>query len=257
MPDECAAAAAGYALSLGVSHAPSSARRIRWAGLVSGEVTRCSCTSRIGPRSSKATIRSTLAHRTSAGQRHARTRRRRDAANGGVVHLPGGSTARIYGRTPYTRTPVMPWSSGSSWTREALGCLMSQSQISWPFANTGSPAACHGRSLVAAPRRHSGAVHLPVRDRTARQLAVDSGRQQVGCHSQDTTHGDGRPSAVARAMAGLAQCRLWWRAALWRARPLLSWSIDRRNVCAVDLALTTGMRLTEWSTLLDAESPAH
>lgn len=26
-----------------------------------------------------------------------------------------------------------------------------------------------------------------------------------------------------------------------------------RNVCAVDLALTTGMRLTEWSTLLDAE----
>ena len=28
-----------------------------------------------------------------------------------------------------------------------------------------------------------------------------------------------------------------------------------RNVCAVDLALTTGMRLTEWSTLLDAEIP--
>jgi site-specific recombinase XerD len=26
-----------------------------------------------------------------------------------------------------------------------------------------------------------------------------------------------------------------------------------RNVCAVDLALTSGMRLTEWSTLLDAE----
>jgi site-specific recombinase XerD len=26
-----------------------------------------------------------------------------------------------------------------------------------------------------------------------------------------------------------------------------------RNVCAVDLALTTGMRITEWSTLLDAE----
>ena len=29
-----------------------------------------------------------------------------------------------------------------------------------------------------------------------------------------------------------------------------------RNVCAVDLALTTGMRLTEWSTLLDAEIPS-
>lgn len=28
-----------------------------------------------------------------------------------------------------------------------------------------------------------------------------------------------------------------------------------RNVCAVDLALTSGMRLTEWSTLLDAEIP--
>lgn len=28
-----------------------------------------------------------------------------------------------------------------------------------------------------------------------------------------------------------------------------------RNVCAVDLAVTTGMRLTEWSTLLDAEIP--
>lgn len=28
-----------------------------------------------------------------------------------------------------------------------------------------------------------------------------------------------------------------------------------RNVCAVDLALTTGMRLTEWSTLLGAEIP--
>lgn len=29
-----------------------------------------------------------------------------------------------------------------------------------------------------------------------------------------------------------------------------------RNVCAVDLALTSGMRLTEWSTLLDAEIPS-
>jgi len=28
-----------------------------------------------------------------------------------------------------------------------------------------------------------------------------------------------------------------------------------RNVCAVDLALTSGMRITEWSTLLDAEIP--
>lgn len=28
-----------------------------------------------------------------------------------------------------------------------------------------------------------------------------------------------------------------------------------RNVCAVDLALTSGMRVTEWSTLLDAEIP--
>ncbi|OBE99023.1 hypothetical protein A5775_07615 [Mycobacterium sp. 852002-10029_SCH5224772] len=29
-----------------------------------------------------------------------------------------------------------------------------------------------------------------------------------------------------------------------------------RNVCAVDLAITTGLRLTEWSTLLDAEIPS-
>ena len=29
-----------------------------------------------------------------------------------------------------------------------------------------------------------------------------------------------------------------------------------RNVCAVDLALTSGMRLTEWSTLLDVEVPS-
>lgn len=29
-----------------------------------------------------------------------------------------------------------------------------------------------------------------------------------------------------------------------------------RNVCAVDLALTSGMRLTEWSTLLDVEIPS-
>ncbi len=29
-----------------------------------------------------------------------------------------------------------------------------------------------------------------------------------------------------------------------------------RNICAVDLALTSGMRLTEWSTVLDAEIPS-
>ena len=30
-----------------------------------------------------------------------------------------------------------------------------------------------------------------------------------------------------------------------------------RNVCAVELALTTGMRLTEWSSLLDIEIRSH
>ena len=199
--------------------------RVRWAGLVSGGTTlQLYFADWTGGRANRLSERRRPG-RPPAGQRHSRTRRRRDAAN-----RAGCTLLRLYCQNlrensihAYARDAL---EFGQFSDTRGIGVLDVHRRSLSPFANTASPTACHagrGRGTLSSFGRYSPTSTR--QDSATACLGLRSGAGQY--HSQDTTHGDGRPSTVTCAMACPAQHRLWWRAALRRAGQLLSWSIDR------------------------------